>query len=96
MGGVLNRDGRYLYEYYKSKPNMDYEAYVWVEFGGALAALLFFVSYFVIHTKKSQIMSCLVADAGHVDLFLISQTEVKSRLWKTCLVSQHNYLWLIM
>lgn len=45
VGGVLNHDGIYLYTYYTSgRPNMDYNDYVWVEFGGALGAVLFSVS----------------------------------------------------
>lgn len=45
VGGVLNTDGQYLYNYYtNSSKAVDYEDYLWVEFGGALGALFFCVS----------------------------------------------------
>lgn len=45
LGGVLNSDGVYLYEYYVSGSLKDYEDFVAVEFGGALGALAFCVSF---------------------------------------------------
>lgn len=41
----MNSDGQYLYTYYtRGALDMDYKDYVWVEFGGALGAVLFCVS----------------------------------------------------
>jgi len=41
----VNSDGQYLYRYYSQHTaSMDYNDYVAVEFGGALGALLFYVS----------------------------------------------------
>ena len=44
LGGVVNSDGQYLYKYYSHQTDMDYKGYVAVEFGGALGALIFYVS----------------------------------------------------
>ncbi len=52
LGGVVNTDGQYLYSYYSRHIDMDYNDYVAVEFGGALGALLFYVSENLLLSKQ--------------------------------------------
>ena len=43
VGGVLNRNGLMLFDYYVAQEVVDMQDYVIVEFAGALAALIFLV-----------------------------------------------------
>ena len=80
LGGVLNYDGQFLYDYYtKATAKVDYQDFVWVEFAGGMGALLFCVSVATVLPLCSLLYyitcSCVVGGSDHVELFLLHSSS---------------------
>ena len=46
-GGVLDKDGTFIYQYYHDGLVVDYMDYAAIEFAGAIGAIFFYVSYYL-------------------------------------------------
>ena len=68
-GGVLNFDGINIYSYNtRANVEISFDNYLWVEFAGALGALLFYVSQDVIVCECMPVITLhAVGVFGHLD-----------------------------